>query len=102
MFEKKVTKNQEMRIKYPDNPEKYVECCLGLCVDINVNTLYRLLYTSLERKSVIASTGLLIFRAVAELRNSGKSSKSHKIHKNTQNATKFGRNRIKYMSVKHF
>ena len=27
MFEKKVTKNQEMRIKYPDNPEKYVECC---------------------------------------------------------------------------
>ena len=41
MFEKKVTKNQEMRIKYPDNPEKYVECCLGLCVLINVNTLYR-------------------------------------------------------------
>ena len=102
MFEKKVTKNQEMRIKYPDNPEKYVECCLGLCVDINVNTLYRLLYTSLERKSVIASTGLLIFRAVAEPRNSGKSSKSHKIHKNTQNAIKFGRNRIKYMSVKQF
>ena len=86
MFEKKVTKNQEMRIKYPDNPEKYVECCLGLCVDINV----------------IASTGLLIFRAVAEPQNSGNSSKSHKIHKNTQNATKFGRNRIKYMSVKHF
>ena len=23
-FEKKVTKNQEMRIKYPDHPEKYV------------------------------------------------------------------------------
>ena len=22
-FEKKVTKNQEMRIKYPENPEKY-------------------------------------------------------------------------------
>ena len=40
MFEKKVTKNQEMRIKYPDNPEKYVKCSLGLCVDINVNTLY--------------------------------------------------------------
>ena len=63
MFEKKVTKNQEMRIKYPDNPEKYVECCLGLCVDINVNTLYRLLYTSLERESVIASTGLLTYFA---------------------------------------
>ena len=64
MFEKKVTKNQEMRIKYPDNPEKYVESCLDLCVDINVNTLYRLLYTPVKRESVIASTGLLIFRMV--------------------------------------
>ena len=54
MFEKKVTKNQEMRIKYPDNPEKYVECCLGLCVDINVNTLYRLLYTSLILKGSLS------------------------------------------------
>ena len=81
MFEKKVTKNQEMRIKYPDNPEKYVECCLGLYVDINVNTLYRLLYTSLKRESVIASTGLLIFCAVAERQNSGKSPKSRKVTK---------------------
>ena len=77
MFEKKVTKNQEMRIKYPDNPEKYVECCLGLCVDINVNTLYRLLYTSLKRESVIASTGLLIFHVVVEPRNSGAVSYTH-------------------------
>ena len=99
MFEKKVTKNQEMRIKYPDNPEKYVECCLGLYVDINVNTLYRLLYTSLKRESVIASTGLLIFRAVTEPRNSGKSPKSCKFTKTHKMPQKFGRNLIKYMSV---
>ncbi|XP_001632238.2 beta-catenin-like protein 1 isoform X1 [Nematostella vectensis] len=29
-FEKKVTKNQEMRIKYPDNPEKFMESELDL------------------------------------------------------------------------
>ena len=46
--------------------------------------------------------GLLIFRAVAELWNSGKSAKCREIHKNTQNATKFGRNLIKYMSVQQF
>ena len=46
-------------------------------------------------------TGLLIFRAVVEPRNSGKSGKSREIHKNTQNTVKFGRNLIKYMSVKH-
>ena len=28
-------------------------------------------------------------------------SQSHEIHKNTQNAVKFGRNLIKYMSVQH-
>ena len=48
------------------------------------------------------STGLLIFRAVTEPRNSGKSTKSHEIHKNTQNTVKFGRNLIKYMSVQQF
>ena len=32
VFEKKVTKNQEMRIKYPDNPEKYEHFpCLPSC-----------------------------------------------------------------------
>ena len=46
-------------------------------------------------------TGLLIFRVVAEPRNSGKSAKSHEIHKNTQNAAKLGKNLIKYMSVQH-
>ena len=46
-------------------------------------------------------TGLLIFRAVTELRNSGKSAKSCEIHKNTKNTAKFGRNLIKYMLVQH-
>ena len=41
-------------------------------------------------------TGLLIFRAVAEPQNSGKSVKSSEIHKNTQNSSKFGRSLIKY------
>ena len=46
-------------------------------------------------------TGLLIFRAVVEPRNSGKSGKSSEIKKNTKNTAKFGRNLIKYMSVQH-
>ena len=48
---------------------------------------------------VLGRSGLLIFRAVAEPRNSGKSAKSHEIHKNAKNTTKFGRNLIRYMSV---
>ena len=48
------------------------------------------------------NSGLLIFRVVAESRNSGKSLKSREIHKNTQNTSKFGRNLIKYMSVQQF
>ena len=47
-------------------------------------------------------SGLLIFRAVMELRNSSNSAKSHEIHKNTQNTANFGRNLIKYTSVQHF
>ena len=47
-------------------------------------------------------TGLLIFGVVAEPQNSGKSAKSRKIHKNTQNTAKFGRNLIKYMPVQQF
>ena len=46
----------------------------------------------------IHESGLLIFRAVAELWNSGK---SHEIHKNPQNTTKFSTNLIIYMSVQH-
>ena len=45
--------------------------------------------------------GHLIFRVVAEPRNSGKSAKSPEIHKSTKNTAKFGRNLIKYMSVQH-
>ena len=41
-------------------------------------------------------SGLLIFHAVVEPRNSGKSAKSCEIHKNIKNTTKFGRNLIKY------
>ena len=40
-------------------------------------------------------TGLLIFRAVAEPRNSGKSAKSHEIHKNTK---KNPRNSVEILS----
>ena len=41
-------------------------------------------------------SGLLIFHAVVEPRNSGKSAKSCEIHKNIKNTAKFGRNLIKY------
>ena len=43
---------------------------------------------------LLLNTGLLIFRAVAEPRNSGKSAKSGEIHKNTQNTAKFDRNLV--------
>ena len=43
----------------------------------------------------------MIFHAVTEPRNSGKSTKSRETHKNTKNTVKFGRNLIKYMSVQH-
>ena len=39
---------------------------------------------------VLLRTGLLILRVASELRNPGKSAKSRKIHKNTQNTAKFG------------
>ena len=42
-----------------------------------------------------------MFCAVTDPWNSGKSAKSRKIHKNTKNTAKFGRNLIKYMSVQH-
>ena len=55
---------------------------------------------TVELKVVIS--GLLIFRAVVELRNSGKSTTFCEIHKNMQNTAKFVRNLIKYMSVQQF
>ena len=55
----------------------------------------RLLETSkMLVKLGFPETGLLIFCAVAEPRNSGKSAKSRGIHKNTKNTAKFGRNLI--------
>ena len=49
----------------------------------------------------ILYSGLLIFRAVADLRNSGFSAKSREIHKKTWNTTKSARSISKYMSAKH-
>ena len=46
-------------------------------------------------------TGLLIFRAVADPRNSGFSAKSREIPKKTRNTVKSARNISKYMSAKH-
>ena len=48
----------------------------------------------------IFNTGLLIFRAVAEPRNSGKSAKSREIHKKHEKHREIG-NLIKNMSVQH-
>ena len=47
-------------------------------------------------------TGVRALGMVTELRNSGKSVKSRKIHKNTKNTAKFCRNLIKYTSVQHY
>ena len=48
-----------------------------------------------------ALAGLLMFCAVAELWNSGRSVKSLKIQQKTHNTVQFGRNLIKCMSVQH-
>ena len=50
----------------------------------------------------VKKPGLLMFCAVAEPRNSGKSAKSREINRNTQNTAKFGRSLIKYISVQQF
>ena len=49
----------------------------------------------------ILIAGLLIFRAVADPRNSGISAKSREIPKKTRNTAKSARNISKYMSAKH-
>lgn len=61
----------------------------------NKHTLFRQVPTILSAQ---ASTGLLLFCAVVEMQISSKSAKSRKIHKKTQNTTKFARNLTKYMS----
>ena len=50
---------------------------------------------------MVILSGLLIFRTVAEPRNSGISAESREIHKKTRNTAKFVKNPTKYMSVQH-
>ena len=50
---------------------------------------------------ILSETGLLIFRSVADPRNSGISAKSREIPKKTRNTAKSARNISKYMSAKH-
>ena len=52
-------------------------------------------------KTPFNKSGLLIFRAVADPRNSGISAKSREIPKKTRNTAKSARNISKYMSAKH-
>ena len=47
------------------------------------------------------TSGLLIFRAVADPRNSGISAKSREIPQKPRNTAKSARNISKYMSAKH-
>ena len=56
----------------------------------------------MDRGPYLQVSGLLIFRMVTELRNSGKSAKPREIQKNTKNTAKFCRNLIKYTSVQHY
>ena len=49
----------------------------------------------------VGYAGLLIFRAVADPRNSGISAKSREIPQKTRNTVKSARNISKYMSAKH-
>ena len=46
-----------------------------------------------------SSQGFWYFSAIPHLWNSGKSTKSHEIHKNMQNPMKFPRNLIKYLLI---
>ena len=57
--------------------------------------------TKLIQFTLIVNAGLLIFCAVADLRNSGISAKSREIPKKMWNTTKSARNISKYMSTKH-
>ena len=48
-----------------------------------------------------SSQGYWYFSAIPQPWNSGKSTKSHEIHKNMQNPMKFARNLIKYLLIQH-
>ena len=69
---------------------------IALDLSINDSGLYYVRGICVEHK-----TGLLIFRAVAGLRNSGISAKSREIPKKTRITAKSARNISKYMSAKH-
>ena len=78
---------------------------------IIINVTFRhVLPTRLQRANAVIiikcnrqvySTGLLIFRAVADPRNSGISAKSREIPQKTRNTAKSARNISKYISAKH-
>ena len=65
---------------------------LLLCVNMQI-------YNNIMENFIF--TGLLIFRAVADPRNSGISAKSREIPKKTRNTAKSARNISKYISAKH-
>ena len=52
--------------------------------------------TNRRGHGVLFQAGLLIFRAVSELRNSGKSAKSRKIRQNTKNSVEISSNTCLY------
>ena len=64
-------------------------------------TRSHMLQKKLPRLSMMLKTGLLIFRAVADPRNSGISAKSREIPPKTRNTAKSAGNISKYMSAKH-
>ena len=79
-----------------------------LCFEVFKILFSQLVDRMLENKSLneheapslageCASAGLLIFRAVADPRNSGTSAKSREIPKKTRNTAKSARNKSKYM-----
>ena len=84
--------------------------CRQQCVRKNVSLFARALTQKLnrsvhghewKRNGKFNIAGLLIFRAVAELRISSKSTKSREIHKNMRNPAKFAKNLTKYLSPQH-
>ena len=63
--------------------------------------LWNFLNALIQKKKNFLYTGLLIFRAVADPRNSGISTKSREIPQKTRNTAQSARNISKYMSAKH-
>ena len=78
---------------FPSEPGLTFQNCYFLQIKIKVEY-----YTGIF---MYLYTGLLIFRAVADPRNSSISAKSRKIPQKTRNTAKSTRNISKYMSAKH-